>query len=39
MLMFPVFTGYTVFRYEYPGSVIPKEYKVSEDAKLEHYVI
>jgi len=27
--MFPVFTAYTVFRFEFPGSVIPKEYTVS----------
>lgn len=29
ILMFPVFTAYTAFRFENPGSVIPKEYTVS----------
>jgi len=29
ILMFPVFTAYTVLRFQNPGSVIPKEYTVS----------
>ena len=29
ILMFPAFTAYTVFRFQNPGSVIPKEYTVS----------
>ena len=39
ILMFPVFSAYTVLRFMNPGSVIPEKYTISETAEVQHYAI